>query len=200
MTLFKLYKKKIFKITIYEIYFSIKYFKTANFIRLKNIDRNTVSMPCPYYFIHKISQFVNKKQIINIVDLGSGFGRITNYLAETTQANILGYEIDKEAFNFSIKNKNGNVTIKNVDILNCDYKSLQAECFIINDPFHLNDSGLESLIRKIQYDMVNLKKETYFIAVNIDNKKMQVFNNYKLLKFVSAGKSRYIKFFENYAT
>ena len=61
-------------------------------------------MPCPYYFIHKISQFVNKKQIINIVDLGSGFGRITNYLAETTQANILGYEIDKEAFNFSIKN------------------------------------------------------------------------------------------------
>ena len=103
-------------------------------------------------------------------------------------------------FNFSIKNKNGNVTIKNVDILNCDYKSLQAECFIINDPFHLNDSGLESLIRKIQYDMVNLKKETYFIAVNIDNKKMQVFNNYKLLKFVSAGKSRYIKFFENYAT
>jgi|TARA_B100001964_G_scaffold238899_1_gene305238 SAM-dependent methyltransferase len=197
LTLFKLYKKKIFKIAIYEIYFLIKNFKSANFSRLKNINRKTVTIPCPYYFIHKISKFINKKQITNIVDLGSGFGRLTNYLSKTTKATVSGYEIDKEAFNFSIKNKTSNVTIENKDILNCDYKNLKAECFIINDPFHLNNFGLENLMKKIELDRVNLKKKTYFITININENKMHIFNNYKLLKLISAGQTRCIKFFSN---
>ena len=200
LTLFKLYKKKIFKIAIYEIYFSIKNFKSVNFIRLKNINRKTVTMPCPYYFIHKISKFVNKNQITNIVDLGSGFGRLTNYLSKATKATVSGYEINKDAFNFSIKNKTSNVTIENKDILNCDYKNLKAECFIINDPFHLDDSGLENLMKKIELDIVNLKKKIYFITININENKMHIFNNYKLLKLISAGQSRCIKFFSNQVT
>ena len=99
-------------IFFFEIYYSIKYFKSGNFYKPPNI------YPCPYYFIHKISQFVNKKKIGSIIDLGCGSGRITNFLNDTTKAKICGYEIDKEAFDLANKNRGTNVTIKFGNILN----------------------------------------------------------------------------------
>ena len=106
-----MYRRKIFKIIFFEIYYSIKYFKSGNFFKPPDI------YPCPYYFIHKISQFVNKKKIGSIIDLGCGSGRITNFLNDTTKAKICGYEIDKEAFDLANKNRGTNVTIKFGNIL-----------------------------------------------------------------------------------
>ena len=76
-------EKKIFKIIFFEIYYSIKYFRSGNFFKPPDI------YPCPYYFIHKISQFVNKKKISSIIDLGCGSGRVTNFLNDTTKAENL---------------------------------------------------------------------------------------------------------------
>ena len=196
LTVFTLYKKKLFKILIYEIYFSIKYFKTGNFFRFQNVSKRTNTLPCPYYFIHKISQFVNKKKITNIIDLGSGFGRVTNYLNDTTKATIIGYEIDKEVCDIAIKNKKSNIIIENKDVLNVDYKNLNVECFIIVDLFH-DEFDLKNLIKKIEHNIINLKKKIYFITININEKKMHIFKNYKLLKYTSAGQLRSIKFFSN---
>ena len=187
------YKKKFFKILIYEIYFSIKYFRSGNFIKFRNSDRKTDTLPCPYYFIHKISQFVNKRKITNIVDLGSGFGRITNFLSDTTEAAISGYEDDKEVCDVSITNRNSDVIIENKDVLNINYKNLTTECFIINDLFyHVVD--LEFLKKKIEAGMNNLNKKYYLIIINTDEKKINIFNYYKLLKFTIAGKSRHVRF------
>ena len=96
--LLNVYKKKRLKILIYEIFFSLKYFKTGNLIKFRNNSIMTDTIPCPYYFIHKISQFINKKKITSVIDLGSGYGRITNFLNDSTDATIHGYEIDKEVF------------------------------------------------------------------------------------------------------
>ncbi len=193
-TILSFYKKKLFKILIYEIYFSIKHFKTGNFIKFQNNNRKTDTIPCVYYFIHKISQFINKEKITSVIDLGSGFGRLTNCLAISTKATIMGIEDDKEVFDISIKNKKSNVTILNKNIFNVDYKNLETECFIINDLFY-NKEDLANLIKKIEFNKIDSAKKYYLIVLNIDENKMCIFNNYKLLKFTSAGKSRYIRFF-----
>jgi len=196
LTLLNSYKKKLFKILIYEIYFSIKYFKTGNFIKFQNSDRRTDTIPCAYYFIHKISQFINKKKITSVADLGCGYGRVTNSLSVTTKATIFGYEVDKEVSDISIKNKNNNVTIENKDILHIDYNNLKVECFIITDPFH-NEADLEYLIKKIGLSRIDFTKKYYLIIINVDEKKMHIFNNYKLLKSTFASQSRCVKFFCN---
>ena len=144
-----LYKKKRFKILLYEIYFLIKYFKTGNLIKFRNDKMMTDTIPCPYYFIHKISQFINKEKISGVIDLGSGYGRITNFLSNTTKATIFGYELDEEVFNISKKNKKAKVIIENKNILNIDYNNLKkVECFILNDPLH-RESDLAYLVKKI---------------------------------------------------
>ena len=196
LTLINSYKKKLFKILIYEIYFSTKYFKTGNFIKFQNSDRRTDTIPCPYYFIHKISQFINNKKITSVADLGSGYGRVTNSLSVTTNAKILGYEVDKEVSDISAKNKNNNVTIENKDILYIDYNNLKVECFIITDPFH-DEADLEYLINKIGLSRINITEKYYLIIINVDEKKMHIFNNHKLLKSTFASQSRCIKFFSN---
>ena len=190
------YKKKLFKILIYEIYFSIRFLKTGNFIKFQNNNKRTDTIPCTYYFIHKISQFINNQKITSVADLGSGYGRLTNCLSITTKATIIGYEIDKEICDISIKNKNSNATIENKDILNINYKNLNIECFIYSDIFR-NEIDLENLIKKIEFSRANFTKKYYIIAINVDKKKMYVFNNYKLLKFTPASQSRHIKFFSN---
>ena len=194
--LLNVYKKKRLKILIYEIYFIIKYFKTGNLIKFRNDNTMTDTIPCPYYFIHKISQFINKEKISSVIDLGSGYGRITNFLNDTTKATIFGYELDREVFDISKKNKKINVNIENKNILNVDYQNLKVECFILNDPLH-RKTDLEYLIKKIHFNRLNLAKKYYLVTINIDKKKAYIFNNYKLIKLVFAGQSRFVNFFSD---
>ena len=63
---------------------------------------------------------------------------------------------------------------------------------------NLPDVRLIRPVKLIIYD--NLKKKIYFITININENKMHIFNNYKLLKLISAGQSRCIKFFSNQVT
>ena len=115
-----LYRKKLLKVILFEIYYSIKYFKSGNFFKPPDV------YPCPYYFIHKISQFINKRNISSVVDLGCGSGRLTNFINDKTNTQIYGYEIDEEAFNLANKNKGANVTIRLENILNINFDNLKA--------------------------------------------------------------------------
>ena len=195
-----LYRKKIFKIIFFEIYYSIKYFKSGNFFKPPDL------YPCPYYFIHKISQFVNKKEIGSIVDLGCGSGRITNFLNDTTKAKIYGYEIDKEAFDIANKNKGTNVIIKFGNIVNIDFNNLNFNCFILNNPLykkkHQKDFG--KLMNKIELSKVDSDKKYYLIGINLDadprhkaESRNHMFEKINLIKVVSAGSIKKVKFFSN---
>ena len=190
-----LYRKKLLKTILFEVYYSIKYFKSGNFFKPPDV------YPCPYYFIHKISQFINKRNISSVVDLGCGSGRLTNFLNDKTNTQIYGYEIDKEVFETASKNKKKNVTIKLGDILNIDYNNLHVECFILNDPFYQstkkNLAAHENLIKKIEQSRANLGHKYYLITINVNETRNYIFKKQKLIKVVSAGSMRKIKFYSS---
>jgi len=187
--LFFKYKRKIFKVIVYEIYYSI--LKRRFYYKIQNHPERADSMPCPYYFIYKISKFIRNKAINSAVDLGSGNGRVVNFLSSKTKAKMYGYEIDKDMFNYSIKNLNINAKIENQDINLINYNNLDVDCYILNTPF-LKDEMLKNLIERIFLSKKNRKKKYYIIIINVDVilKKINlnnIFKDYKLIKFINAG-------------
>ena len=196
------YRRKIFRVTIFEIYYSI--LKRRLYYKIQNHPERADSMPCPYYFIYKISKFIKKNSINSAADLGSGNGRIVNFLASKSKIKMYGYEIDKDMFNYSIKNLNINAEIINQDINLINYNDLDVDCFILNTPF-LNDEMLRNLIEKIFLSKKNNKKKYYIIIINVDVilkkiKLSDIFENFKLIKFISAGPIRSFRIYENLIT
>ncbi len=165
------YKNILLKVIYYEVLYSFKYLELPFFyIKIhKNSKFETDSVPCLYYYLYEISKFINKKKIKKITDLGSGFGRLTNFLARETKAKIVGIESDKEIFNKAIKIKARNVKLINENFLNLNFKNYRSECFIMVDPLkHPKDTI------KIQKKIINANKgkkgSFYLIMINIDNK------------------------------
>ncbi len=196
------YKRKIFKVTIFEIFYSL--LKRKLYFKIQNHPERADSMPCPYYFIYKISKFIRKNSIVSAVDLGSGNGRIVNFLSSETKTKMYGYEIDQDMFNYSIKNLNINAKIENKDINLINYNDLEVDCFILNTPF-LKDEMLKSLIEKIFLSKQYSKKKYYIIIINVDIilKKIKldgIFNKYKLIKFVDSGPITSLRIYESLIT
>ena len=196
------YKRKIFKVTIFEIFYSL--LKRKLYFKIQNHPERADSMPCPYYFIYKISKFIRKNSIVSAVDLGSGNGRIVNFLSSETKTKMYGYEIDQDMFNYSIKNLNINAKIENKDINLINYNDLEVDCFILNTPF-LKDEMLKSLIKKIFLSKQYSKKKYYIIIINVDIilKKIKlddIFNKYKLIKFVDSGPITSLRIYESLIT
>ena len=194
-----LFRKKIFKTIFYEILYRYSYPKSNHFLKPPD------NYPAPYYFIYKISKFINSKKIYGIVDLGCGSGRLTNFLSDKTDAKIYGYEIDKGSYQIADLNKNHAVKIINDNILNINFELLDAECFIFNGPLYKSEhrTDFEVLINKIHECMKKNKKKYYIIGVNLDEDKRHkaedrnyIFHKKNLLKVVVAGPNKRIKFFE----
>tara|TARA_Y100000590_G_scaffold436791_1_gene557779 strand:+ start:2500 stop:3135 length:636 start_codon:yes stop_codon:yes gene_type:complete len=193
------YKRKIFKVTIFEIYYSI--LKRRLYYKIQDHPERADSMPCPYYFIYKISKFIKKNSIDSAADLGSGNGRIVNFLSSKTKIKMYGYEIDKDMFNYSIKNLNINAKIENQDINLLNYTDLDVDCYILNTPF-LKDEMLKNLIKKISLSKTNSEKKYYIIIINVDVilkkiKLSDIFENFKLIKFINAGPITSFRIYEN---
>mgnify|MGYP006115316705 CR=1 FL=1 len=190
------YRHKIFKIISFEILYSIIYYKNRKSFKPPHIH------PCPYYFNHKISQFINKNKIEKVVELGCGFGRITSFLAKNTKAKIYGYEIDKEAYQIAKKDKSPRLFIKHADILKINFINFKVDTYILNDPFYLptkkNLNLYKKLIKKIYISKKRSKKKHYIIAINfLDKKHTQIFKNYTLIKTTGAGLGRNVNIYSN---
>jgi predicted RNA methylase len=194
-----LFRKKIFKTIFYEILYRFSYSKNNHFFKPPD------NYPAPYYFIYKISKFINLKKISGVVDLGCGGGRLTNFLSDKTKAKIYGYEIDNESYAVANQNKNHGVTIVNENIVNIDFESLDVECFVFNGPLYKPEhrADFEVLINKIHKSMKKKQKNYYIIGVNLDGDKRHkaedrnyIFDKKNLLKVVVAGPNKRIKFFE----
>ena len=171
------------------------------FYKIYNDEVQADSMPCPYYFIYKILKFVKKKPINNIVDLGSGNGRVVNFLSLKTDAKIKGFETDKEIFDYSIKKLNENAKIEHRDINQINYNNVKADCYILNTPFW-KEAVFNNLIDKISSSNASNKEKYYIIIINIDAilKKISldsIFTNFKLIKFVNAGPIRSLRIYES---
>jgi SAM-dependent methyltransferase len=194
-----LFRKKFFKSIFYEILNRHKYSKSNHFIKAPD------TYPAPYYFIYKISKFINKNKINGIIDLGCGSGRLTNFLSDNTTAKVYGYEIDKETYEIAKKNKNQDVTIVNKNIIHIDFNSIDANCFIFNGPLYKSEhrSDFEKLINNIHHTKKETSKKYYIIGINLDEDERHkaedrnyIFDDKNLLKTVEAGPNKKIKFFE----
>ena len=170
------YRRKIFRVTIFEIYYSI--LKRRLYYKIQNHPERADSMPCPYYFLYKISKFIKKNKFYNIIEFVSGFGRVTNFLADNTNAKITGFELNKKVFNKSVKLKNKKVTLFNKNILDLNFSKNQADCYIMIAPLKKEKDTIK-LQRKIIEAHIN-KKKLYIIMVNINkkliNKKLKIIN------------------------
>jgi len=180
------YKKDFSKIIFYEIYFFLKYcnssskiFYTAIFSKEKLNTIANSTIPCPLYYALIIANFVNKKKIKLILDLGSGHGRLTNFLSYNTNAKIHGYEYNEEIFKKSIQIKNKNVILKKKNILKINKEIHNIDCFIFSDPLKYRDD-LNKVVKKIK--KIKKNKKYYIIFINMNDNKNKIMNKKYLIK------------------
>ena len=184
------YKAYSLNIIFYEIFFLLFYDKKYNIINLSKIKSATDPVPTSFYVLKLIESFINKNQIYNICDLGSGRGKILYYLGVIKKMNIDGIEIDNELYSQSLVLKNQNIEIKHANILDYDYLKKKYDLLIVNDPFQ-NKEDLQILLHKLE----TLKYENFIIFINIDIEKVKIIKNYtKILKFKKFSKSRNVYF------
>jgi len=167
----KNYKSILFKVLLYELFYSLKYLEFPFYYMkiYKNSKFATDSIPCLYYYLHEIAKFINKRKIKKITDLGSGFGRVTNFLSNETKAKVIGIEFDKKVFNKANIIKAKNVNLINKNFLKLNLKKHKSECFIMVDPLKYSKDTI-----KIQKKIINANKQKkrplYLIVINVDDK------------------------------
>ena len=66
----------------------------------------------------------------------------------------------------------------------------------MNDPLK-KKNDLENLVKKIHLSKHNLSKKYYLITINIEDDKNYIFEKYKLIKTISAGPTKNVKFYCN---
>ena len=193
------YKKKIIQVLLFEIFYTFIF--KSGFYKIQNDSIKTDSLPCPYYFLNKISKFVKKYPIYKIVDLGSGTGRVVNFLAKTNNAKVFGYEIDEEVLRYAIMNKSKNAYFYKKDITLLNFKKLRADCYILNAPFH-KEKDFKNLIKKIEIGNKKIKKKYFLVVINIDShfKKIKlenIFKNFMQVQHIQAGKIKSLRIFQS---
>ena len=50
-----------------------------------------------------VARNMRKRKINSVIDLGSGYGRVTNFLSDHTNSKITGFELNMEVYNKSLK-------------------------------------------------------------------------------------------------
>ena len=193
------YKKDVIKVIFYEVFFFMKYFNSSSkifytevFSKKKiNIIANS-TIPCPLYYASIIANFANKKKIRSILDLGSGHGRLTNFLDYNTSAKIYGYEFNEKIYKKSIQIKNKNVILKKKNILKIGKEIYNIDCFIFSDPLK-HKIDLNKVVNLIKG--VKKKKEYFMIFINIDNNKGNIMNIKNLIKKNISSNKRNVKIY-----
>ena len=97
------YKNLFFQVFFFEIFYSLRFKELIPLMKVHNHKTRTDTVPCIYYFLHEISKFLKKKDIKSIVDIGSGYGRVVNFITLKNNIKSHGIEYDKEVFKFALK-------------------------------------------------------------------------------------------------
>jgi SAM-dependent methyltransferase len=187
----KSYRNIFFKVLFFEILYSIQFKELLPKIKIQNSSKRTDTVPCIYYFLHEISKFLKKKKIKSIVDIGSGYGRVVNFISLKNKIKSHGIEYDKEVFKFALKEKKVKVNLYCGDVFSFNLKKLKSNCFILVDPFK-KISDNKKLLFKIKKLYPGKKK--YVVSVN--NSKGKFPNEFKLIYSIIGSKTRTLKIFE----
>ena len=169
------------QLLFFEIYYLLKGYK-RNSAKLLNNDRFTDNIPCPYFFLHKLKFFILNADIKSFIDLGCGDGRSIFFFNKQLKINFYGIEYDSFVYANCKKlfDKYDNIQIIHGDIMSFKFLEYNNDCFFIGDPLK-KKNDFDILIKKILEKSIKNGKKIYFIVVNIDESKREVFNKYKLL-------------------
>jgi len=187
----KSYHNIFLKVLFFEIVYSIKFKELFPKIKVQNNSKRTDTVPCVYYFLHQISKFLKKKRIKSIVDIGSGFGRVVNFVSTQNGIKSHGIEYDKEVFQIANQIKKNNVFLYCGDVFKFNIRSFNSKCFILVDPFK-KVSDRNKFLYKIKNIYSGQKK--YIIAVN--NFKGRFPKNFREIYSIIGSKTRSLKIFE----
>ena len=186
----KSYKNIFFKVFLFELFFSIKFKDFFNNIVIHNNENRTDTVPCVYYFLFKISKFIKKEKIKSIIDIGSGLGRIVNFIYHQNKIKCYGIEFDKNTYKKSLKLSNKKIKIYNGDALEFDFDKTKFECFILVDPFKKNYHKKRFLNK-----LLKLKQKKIFVIL-INFKQILVPKQFKIVYSLIAGKERSLKIYK----
>ena len=186
----KSYRNIFFNVFLFELFFSIKFKDFFNNIVIHNNEYRTDTVPCVYYFLFKISKFIKKEKIKSIIDIGSGLGRIVNYIYHQNKIKCYGIEFDKNTYKKSLKLSNKKIKIYNGDALEFDFNKTKFECFILVDPFKKNYHKKRFLNK-----LLKLKQKKIFVIL-INFKQILVPKQFKIVYSLIAGKERSLKIYK----
>lgn len=190
LNFFIFYHKIFFSVVFYEIYYSLRFSVFFPKIKIQKKSLATNTVPCVYYFLHKISIFIKKKKIKSVIDIGSGYGRTVNFITTVNKIRSYGIELDKEVYLKSLRLKKKNIVLFNNDVFKFNFKRLNSTCYILIDPFRGS-----YLLNKFLLKIIKLNnKKKYFIIINSQNKIFP--KECRLIHSIIASKTRSLKIFE----
>ena len=185
--LIKAYKFSLVKVLLYELIYILKGYK-GNSININLNERITDNIPCPYLFLNRICKFIRKNELISVVDLGCGTGRSIFFLNKNYKINYFGIEFFQTTYLKCRKifEKNKNIVISNEDFMNFNFLKIENDCYFINDPLKKLEE-FNILINKILLTNNERKKLVFFVLININNEKLKLFKDYKLIDSFKTG-------------
>ena len=155
--LIKVYRFSLLIILVYEFLYMFRGYK-GNILAIRNNKFRTDNIPCPYFFLEMISNFLKKKNIKSLIDLGCGSGRVLYFFNQKHNIKLFGIEYYQESYKLcnNMFSSNNNIKIINNDFLKVSISQLVADCYFLNDPLK-NFNSFKFIIEKIL--KINKKKK-----------------------------------------
>ena len=191
LNFFRSYHNIFLKVIWSELFYSITFKELLPKIKIQNNSMRTDTVPCIYYFLHEISKFIQEKKIKSVVDIGSGYGRVVNFISIINKIKCYGIEYDKDVFTTTLKIKNKNLKLYCGDALSFDLKKFKSRCFILVDPFKKKEDN-KKFLSKIKKLYPREKK--YVISVNYSMGKFP--NQFKIVYSTIGSKTRRLNIYE----
>ena len=186
------YRNIIIKAIIFEIYFSLKNLELKPNIKIHKSNFSTCTIPCIYYFLFEISKFIKQKKIHSVTDLGSGYGRVVNFISDENKVNVYGVELNYTVYKKSLSLKKPKVKLYYDNILKINLSKFNSECFILIDPLKRR-KDIKKLIEKIKKTK-RKKKHLFIVSVNMDKKLFT--KNIKIIKSIIGSEDKSLFFYE----
>ena len=178
----KNYKTISPQIIFFEILYLMKGYGLSA-INISNNNKYSDNIPCPYFFLYKIKNFLIKNDIGSLIDLGCGSGRVIKFFNKYLKIKYYGLELISPIYSSCKKTfqKYDNIEIFNEEIMNLKFINIDNDCFFIKDPLK-KEEDFKQLIRSIIESKKKYEKKIYFILINITEDKRSIFNDYELIE------------------
>ena len=105
------YRKIFLKVFFFEIFYSLRFTEFTPLMKVRNHKSRTDTIPSVFYFLREISRFIKNNKIKSVVDVGSGYGRVVNFISTVNGIRSIGIEYDKNVHIKSLKLKKKNVKL-----------------------------------------------------------------------------------------